>query len=62
MFATPSEGGVEHALFAQVYHGYIRLSDSFSLWLAILKQPSPCVPGAHVENDESDPPQNRGVM
>ena len=32
------------------------------LWLAILKQPSPCVPGAHVENDESDPPKNRGVM
>ena len=31
-------------------------------WLAILKQPSPCVPGAHVEKDESDPPQNRGAM
>ena len=32
------------------------------LWLAILKQPSPCVPGAHVEKAVSDPPQNRGVM
>ena len=30
------------------------------LWLAILKQPSPCVPGAHVENDESDPPPKPG--
>ena len=32
------------------------------LWLAILKQPSPCVPGAHVENDDSDPPKKRGGM
>ena len=31
------------------------------LWLAILKQPSPCVPGAHVENDDSDPPKKRGA-
>ena len=30
------------------------------LWLAILKQPSPCVPGAHVENDDSDPPKKQG--
>ena len=30
------------------------------LWLAILKQPSPCVPGAHVENDESAPPPKQG--
>ena len=29
-------------------------------WLAILKQPSPCVPGAHVEKDESAPPKPGG--
>ena len=32
------------------------------LWLSTVNQPSPCVPGAHVEKDESDPPQNRGGM
>ena len=30
------------------------------LWLSTVKQPSPCVPGAHVEKDESDPPPKQG--
>ena len=32
------------------------------LWLSTVKQPSPCVPGAHVEKAVSDPPKNRGGM